>query len=206
MVGGFCLKELLQGKHYARVKILVRRPLDLRHPKLEQHIVDFDRRETFENLLAADDAFSCLGTTRAKTSSRELYRSIDFDIPCKIARLAIERGAKRLSIVSSVGADPKSPFFYPRLKGEIDQEVARLPFEAVHIFRPSLLLGRRDESRLTEKLMQRAAPLYAWLCVGPWRRYRPIRAEAVAQAMVRAALSDEGGVQIHEFSRIMGAL
>lgn len=202
LIGQQCLQELLKEDAYAEVVSLGRRDLPLKHPKLRQHAVDFNRPDTFADLTKADDVFSCIGTTKRKTPSETDYRKIDFDIPLAVAKLAVKNGAKRLLVVSSVGADPKSSVFYTRLKGELEQALSQLSFEAGHLFRPSFLLGNRAESRPAEALMLGVLPLLSPLLIGPLRPYRAIKAETVAKAMVRAALIGTPGVQFHEFDSI----
>jgi len=202
LVGGLCLRRLLEGDSYRQVIVLGRKPLAIQHPKLTTRIVDFARRETFENLTQADDVFCCIGTTRAQVASEEAYRKIDFDIPIHVAEFSLQRGATQFLIVSSVGADPRSGVFYSRLKGEIEEALSRMPFNAVHIFRPSMLLGDRDQSRPMESAIVRVAPLFSWMLAGPLRKYKPIHASVVAKAMVQAARSDVLGTQIYEFDRI----
>lgn len=202
LVGGLCLQELLEEERYGRVTVLTRRPLNIKQEKLEQHVVDFDRLDSFQDLIVADHVYSCLGTTRSKALSEADYRRIDLDIPREIAAVAAGRGARQLILVSSAGADARATAFYPRLKGEIEEAVAALPFKAVHIFRPSLLLGGRGERRPLEALAQAAEPLYSWLMAGPLRRYKPISASDVARAMVRAALAGGSGPRFYEFDAI----
>jgi uncharacterized protein YbjT (DUF2867 family) len=202
LVGGLCLRELLEEERYAEVLALGRWPLTISHPKLLQSVVDFSRPESWTDAVKAEDVFSCLGTTTAKSASREEYRRIDLGIPLELAKLASSCGAKRFLLVSSVGADAKSSFFYPRLKGELEDSVSKLPFEAAHIFRPSFLLGARKESRPLEGLFLKAAPLFSPFLLGPARKYRAVEAATVARAMIRAALSDAKGVSIHEYDAI----
>lgn len=203
LIGGHCLKLLLDRAEYGRVVALGRRRLKLEHPKLVQHVVDFDKRETFEPFLKTDDVFSCVGTTRAKSHDEESYYKADFDVPYDIARLSVESGAKRFLIVTSVGADSKARSFYLRLKGEIEAAVSKLPFEAVHLFRPSLLLGARTEQRRFEGFIQGLAPVFSLVCKGPLSRYAPVSGETVAAAMVAAALSDPRGIHVHEYDSIL---
>jgi uncharacterized protein YbjT (DUF2867 family) len=203
LVGSHCLKELLWDSRWSRVRVLARRPLNVAHPKLEVRAVDLKNPERLGELLRADAVFSCVGTTRAKTKSKDEYREIDFGIPVGLAKAALVYGAKQFLIVSSVGADPQSKWFYPRLKGEIDEAVKQLPFESVHIFRPSLLLGKRQERRLGEAVMVGLAPFYKWMIKGP---KKPIKAEAVGKAMVRAAAKGAKGVYVYDYASIMGLL
>lgn len=196
LVGGLLLEELLAAPDYARVTALVRTPLPREHAKLAQEVVNFgDPR-----VPAADDAFCCLGTTRAKAGSAEAFRAVDFDAVVAFARSARASGAKRFLLVSSSGADARSPFLYPRVKGEAEQAVSGLGFETVAILRPSLLLGPRAESRPAEHLAQ--------LALGPLRalipaRWRPIEAATVARAMRRWALTGAPGVCRLENDKIL---
>ena len=91
--------------------------------------------------------FCCLGTTIAKAGSQQAFRAVDFDLVLKFARAGLDAGAKRMMVVSSVGADPKASSFYLRVKGEMEEALSGLGFEALHIFRPSILLGQRPEVR-----------------------------------------------------------
>ncbi len=201
LIGGLCLDELLKEDRYGGVIALVRRPLGLSHDKLREVVVDFSRPESYSGL-RCDDVFSCLGTTTARTPSRQDYRRVDFDIPLAVARAALERGASRLLLVTSVGADAKSSVFYTRLKGELEEAASALPFEAVHIFRPSFLLGDRDEKRPAEKIFLKIIPFLDPLFLGPARVYRSIPAAVVAKAMVRAALEGAPGVAVHQYDAI----
>lgn len=194
LVGGFLVDELLRAPDYERVTILVRRRLPRDHAKLRQVVVDYDRLDAAGTALAADDAFCCLGTTRAKAGSAAAFRRVDFDAVEEFARLAQLAGAKQYLLVSSSGADAGSRLLYPRVKGESEEAVSRLPFDGAHVFRPSLLLGSRAESRPLERLAQALLSPLLPLMGGPLRRWRPIPAEVVARAMVRWALRDKPGV------------
>jgi uncharacterized protein YbjT (DUF2867 family) len=179
--------------HRKTIIFVTRRRLGL--PGVEEHVVDFSRPAAAAERLAGRDLYCCLGTTLKKAGSPEAFRAVDHDLPLALIKAAAERGFARLFLVSSAGADARSAFLYSRVKGELEAAAAALPFEAVHIARPSLLLGARSESRPAEAFAQALAP---WL--GPLlpARLRPIRAEAVARALV--ALADAGllGVHIHE--------
>ena len=129
----------------APVVACVRRPLGISSPKLEERIVsDFGALGALEG----DDLFCCLGTTRAKAGSAEAFRQVDFDIPLTAARAFTGR---KFLLVSSTGANARSPFLYPRTKGELEAAVSALPFQEVHIFRPSFLAGDRPEKRTVER-------------------------------------------------------
>jgi uncharacterized protein YbjT (DUF2867 family) len=202
LVGGHVLGGLLAGRTHGRVRALSRRPLPphfAETPGFEERVVDFDALPDDPTLYACDDLLVCLGTTIARAGSREAFARIDRDLPLAIARRAHERGARRLLIVSSVGADPHARSHYLRVKGELEREAATLGFDAVHLLRPSMLLGERGERRWKEELAIPVVRALSVAMLGSLRRYRAIEATAVARAMVR--LAEEGaaeGVHVHE--------
>jgi uncharacterized protein YbjT (DUF2867 family) len=198
LVGSTCLQGLLSNPAYARVIVLGRRRLGGQHPKLEQHVFDFDQLAAHASLLEGDDLYVCLGTTRRKAGSKEAFRRVDFDYTVEAARLGAERGMAKLLLVSALGADARSSFFYNRVKGEAEEAVRSLPFREVHIFRPSLLLGERNDSRPMERAAIAVARGMGFLWSGPLRKYRPVTAEDVADAMIARALGEQPGVHVHE--------
>lgn len=194
LVGGRLLRLLLDDPSYGSVVSVARRPVVLSHPKLRQETVEFSRLPP----LAGDDLFVCLGTTIKKAGSREAFRRVDHDFVLDLARRAREGGAKRLFLVSSSGANAKSPIFYSRVKGETEAAVAALGYETVFLLRPSLLLGERGEARLGERLAAPVMRALRPLLLGPLRRYRAIEAEAVARAMLKLSWTREAGVRAVE--------
>lgn len=199
LVGSQCLARLLAEPAYERVIALVRRPLPQNDRRLDQRVIDFDRLGAEgAGFPAATDVFCCLGTTMKQAGSREAFRLVDFTYVVGLAAQSLERGARQFLLVSSIGANARSPFFYPRVKGETEAAIAALPFEGRHIFRPSMLLGERAEDRPGERAGIVAFKGAAFLMVGPLRKYRPIAAATVAEAMVRVALKAPRGVNIYE--------
>lgn len=195
LTGGHCLAFLLQSPYYKRVHVLVRRPLGITHPKLTEHVVDFDNPASLRAAAKADDVYCCLGTTIKKAGSQEAFRKVDYAYPVALAKEAASRGAKRFFIVTAIGSNAASKIFYNRVKGEVENAVRALPYESVHIFRPSLLLGERTEVRAGEKLFSALARALTPLMAGPLRAYRAIDARAVAWAMVFSATAHlPGGV------------
>lgn len=189
LVGGQLLDLLLASPLYSSVWVLGRGRPARRDPRLHFREVDFDHLERHAELLGVDDVFCCLGTTIDKAGSQDAFRTVDFGYVVEAARLAADAGAEQFLVVSAVGADPDSRVFYNRVKGEMEAAVKRLPFRAVWILRPSLLLGERAELRLGERFAQLIGGPLAWLLVGPLRRYRPVRARDVAGALL--ALAEE---------------
>ena len=138
-IGRHCLGFMIASERYDSVTAVGRRALDFEHRKLKQKVVDFENLDA--GSVVGDDVFSCFGTTIRAAGSRENFRKIDFEIPLKIAKAAKLNGALRFSLVSSVGADPKSGNFYLRTKGELEEALKEVGFEELRIFRPSLLLA-----------------------------------------------------------------
>jgi uncharacterized protein YbjT (DUF2867 family) len=203
LVGGYCLHALLEESVYTQVVMLNRREVTVGlYPKLVERIVDFDNLSE-RDFAGPCDIFCALGTTIRKAGSQAAFRRVDFEYPLAAARLARQAGARQFVLVSSVGADPASKNFYLRTKGELEQEIVKLGFQAVHIFRPSVLLGERQEFRFGERIMQAIAPALNLVMVGGLRRYRAIHASAVGKAMVVAAREESNGVFIHEYDAIL---
>ena len=200
LVGGHCLTQLLADEDISQVTVFARRALERTHPKLTLHVVNFDRLGDHAEVINADVALCCLGTTQRAAGSPEAFAKVDHIYVAELARLAVARGVPRFVLVSAVGADPGSPVFYNRIKGRAEMAVSELPFKAVHILRPSLLLGERPEPRPVEDWSQSLAPLWSLFLWGPFSRYRPIAAETVAARLVELAKSDQEGVHIHYFN------
>lgn len=196
LIGRALLARLLGSPRYTRVHALLRRPLpDLAaQPKLTIHVLDLAHLPA---LPQADDVFIALGTTIKAAGSQEAFRRVDFDAVLATARAARAAGARRLLVVSALGADATSRVFYNRVKGEMEQAVAKLGFESLVIAQPSLLLGDRHA------LGQNARPGEDWAArllrpVLGWvpRGVRPIEADTVARALLHAALDAKPGVTV----------
>ena len=187
LVGRYLLDMLTGAPEYERVVAVARRPLEVEHPKLVEVVTPFDVLDKLPRPLHGDDAFCCLGTTIRKAGSREAFRAVDQGAVLAFAWAAKRGGARRFFLVSSMGADPDSRFFYTRLKGETEQALQVMGFETLAIFRPGLLLGPRTEYRLGERISAAGLALARPFLVGGWRKYRAIHAATVARAMLRAS-------------------
>jgi len=187
LVGSHCLRAILDSGLYSEVIVLGRRKAPLVHSRLKQVVVDFDHLTQALAGIQVDDVFCCLGTTIKKAGSESAFRKVDLEYPLQVAKEARTQGASHFLVVSAIGADPQSFFFYNRVKGELERALERLSFPYLSIFRPSLLLGERDEARTLESL---SGHLLGWaspLMKGPFNRIKPIAAEKVAQAMLAEA-------------------
>ena len=198
LVGGHVLRLLLEDSAYAGVTVLARRELPLAHKKLQQRVVGFDRLAQIADFPRVHDVFCCLGTTMKQAGSRAAFRTVDYTYVVELARVAVRHRASQFLVVTALGADPRSRIFYGRVKGEAEEALRRLQFEGIQIFRPSWLVGARAKGRPIERMAGLLSPLVAWAFVGPLARYRPIKAETVARAMVRVAREAPRGTHVYE--------
>jgi len=202
LVGKLCLETLLECGYYQQVIALARRPLDRRHPRLTEMIVDFDKLQEIDPF-PAGDVFCALGTTIRRAGSQAAFMKVDFEYPRTIASRSATAGSKIFVLVSSVSADPRSPNFYLRVKGELENAIIALPFESTHIFRPSFLIGERAETRLGESIAAAIARPLRFTMVGPLRKYRPMPAATLARAMAAATRESAPGRHIHHYDEIL---
>jgi uncharacterized protein YbjT (DUF2867 family) len=191
LVGGECLNLLLGDERYERIRVVTRRDLggQVAHPRIEQIVVDFADLDATKDVLRADHVFCALGTTMRKAGSKERFREVDYEYPLALARHTATNGARHFSLVSSLGANPGSRFFYSRVKGELEQALAHMALPSLAIFRPSIIAGDRGEVRPLERLAQRL------LAVAP-RSVRPVSAATIAAAMVAVAAREPAGTSV----------
>ncbi len=202
LVGSCLVKILCENAEYDTVKVLVRKGGAFSDMDVEEHVVDFEALDSLSVPFEADDIYCCLGTTMKKAGSKEAFYKVDYTYPLSIAKNALAHGASQFLIVTSMGAKEDSWVYYNKVKGEIEQAVRALSFKAAHIFRPSLLLGDREEERLGEDLAKPLMRKAAGLLVGPLQKYKPIEAQQVAHAMYKVAQMGRVGVNIFESHQI----
>lgn len=179
---------LLQKDAFDEVRIFVRREnMCTPHPKLKIHIVNFNAPDTWKHLLRGGDvAFSCLGTTRKEAGSKEHQRVVDKEYQLTFASNAYNEGTKQFVLISSRGASAASPFFYPRIKGELDNAVRKIPFRRTFILRPNSLIRKgtnRKGELLAVTLLQKAN---TW---GLFTSFRPISTKMLAQKIIQLVTS-----------------
>ena len=188
LVGRQVLPLLLEEPAVERVIALTRRPLGVLHRKLDEQPFDVSRSYDASQIVCA------LGTTIRQAGSEEAFRRVDHDYPLEAAR-AHAGSARQYLLVSSLGADTTSRFFYNRVKGETERDLIALGYPGVTIFRPSLLLGSREEFRFGE----RVASHLGWLMPA---RMKPIDSADVAAAIAARARDERPGVEILESPEI----
>lgn len=204
VVGSLCLNVLLEDPTYSRVVTIGRRATTRQHAKLVQIVAELDRLSGIEAsaIGTVDAAFCCLGSTQSKAGSKAEFRAFDAGYPAAAALFAKQHGAQQFLIVTAIAADPKSPMFYLKVKGEAEAGVIASGIASIAIFRPSLLIAARKDFRWKERLSEPFLRGLSVLLVGPARVLRPIRAETVARALVAVSHAPAPGATIYESDRI----
>ncbi|PCE62884.1 Rossmann-fold NAD(P)-binding domain-containing protein [Sediminicola luteus] len=189
LTGGLLLTRLLADGSFGKILSFSRRPVGFKHPKLQEHILDVLKLNEQAELFYADMVFCCIGTTRKKTPDKTLYRAIDLGIPQQAALLCQRNRIETFMVISALGANPDSWFFYNRLKGEMETGVLQAQIPHTYILQPSLILGPRQEQRWGEKIGAVLSKAGQFLMIGPFKKYRPIAAETIAACMHFLALN-----------------
>ena len=190
LVGRAMLEGLLADTSVSAVHAIGRRNPGRVHPKLIFHVADF---AALPSLPPLDEVYLAVGTTIKVAGSQAAFRAVDFDANLAVARAALAAGARRAGLVSAMGADAKSRIFYNRVKGELEEALAQLPFDGLVIARPSLLTGDREALGQTERPLEKVS-LAVSRFVGPLipANYRPIAAVDVARALLAQVPAAQG--------------
>ena len=191
LIGSNILSQLSDSNH--NVIALARAPIAKLPLKAKELIIDFESLLSNDSFPKCDHVFICLGTTIKIAKSKEKFKKVDLDYPLAVAQKAFESGAKKLTLISSVGANSNSKNFYLRVKGELEEAILELGFVSVNIFRPSFLIGTGGRHRaFSEKFFMRLAKVMDIFCIGSARKYRSIDAEILAKKMVSSLNADPG--------------
>ena len=196
LTGGILLKKLLEDERYSLIKVFSRRRLGFSHPRLEEHVLDLFELDKAKAEFTGDEVYCCVGTTKAKTSNLEVYRKVDYGIPVAAAKLAKQNSIDTFLVISALGVDPDSRFFYNRIKGEMERDVLKAGLPNTHIFQPSLISGDRKEKRTFETVFKQLMKLGNHLLVGPLEKFRSIHPAAIADAMIAVANNSYPEVRI----------
>ncbi len=202
LIGSKLLEQMLLDSEIKCIVLFVRKPISIDHPKIEQHIINFESINDYSKYFNGEALVCALGTTRSKTPNKFEYRKIDLGYTLDAAKLAKENGVNQIHLISSMGAHPKSKVFYSALKGEIESLILGLKFDITLIYRPSILIGDRSESRPFEKLSQKLNWFYDPLLLGGLKKYRSIRADVVATKIISEIKKNIKRVIIFDSSKI----
>ncbi|MFY9996092.1 MAG: NAD(P)H-binding protein [Leclercia sp.] len=195
LVGGHLLRMLIQERKVNYIAAPTRRPLgdidgvfNPHDPQLTDALAQVQD--------PVDIVFCCLGTTRREAGSKEAFIHADYTLVVDTALTGKRLGAKHMLVVSSMGANAHSPFFYNKVKGKMEEALIAQKWERLTIMRPSMLLGDREKHRFSESLF---APMFK-LLPGNWKS---IDARDVAEVMLKEALAaSPAGVNVIPSAKI----
>ena len=184
------LEILLTDNEIQKVDIFVRRELNVKHEKLTAHVINFDKPEEWEALVTGDALFSCLGTTLKAAGSKEAQWKVDYEYQYQFADIARKNGVNKYVLVSSAGASAKSPFFYMKMKGQLDEAVKTLDFPKLIIFNPPGLIRKNSDRRgeiFAVKMMKILNKF------GLFRSQKPLATKLLAEAMLKSVKTLQNG-------------
>ena len=193
----------LLSKIYPQVIAISRRAVNYSSSSVKNVVIDYDDIKNEDIFNNHNDLYIALGTTRKKAGSDHNFIKVDYDYCMNLAKNALANGVKRVSIISSVGSDPNSNLLYPKTKGLLEKELAKLPFEHVSVMKPGLILGKRKENRNTEKLAKFLFPLINPLLLGRLNKYKSIYALDIAKAMIYQISKGKKGFIALEFKELI---
>lgn len=202
LIGSYLIHQLLEHQAYEQIRSIGRKSLAITHPQFQEKTIRLHQLEQENDFFRVDEVYCCLGTTMKKAKTKDHFRQVDFVYPIQAAKLAASVGAKQFLIVTSLGANKKSPFFYLRVKGEVEEALHNISIPSIHIFQPSFLLGNRKEFRLNEKIFSFLEKPLTRLMMGSLAVYRPIHASTVAKAMITIATQDIKGYHTYPSYKI----
>lgn len=202
LVGAELLALLLDHVAFANIYVYVRKKLPISHNKLHQIVTDFKDLNTLTLPQGVNVIFSCLGTTNKNTPDKKQYRYVEYHIPLHFAHIAKQQNVQQFHVVSAMDSNKHSGNFYTKLKGEVEEALESVGISNLNIYRPSLLVGKRNENRPLERWMIAAMKVVNPLLRGPLKKYRSISAKQVALAMLNQAVKQKQGTYIFNSEEI----
>jgi len=204
LTGSYLLQELLADEGYEKIKVFTRKSLGFTHPKLVEFQVDLFRLTEEKEDFTGDEVFCCVGSTKKKTPNNEVYEKVDVGIPSVAAKLAKENNIGTFIVISALGADTGSRFFYNQIKGKMEALVLQQNIKHTYILRPSLISGKRKEKRTLEFIWNQLMKVANLFMMGPLKKFKSIPAINIAKAMIVLANSpqSESIIESEEINRI----
>ncbi|SDS33305.1 NAD(P)H-binding protein [Gramella sp. MAR_2010_147] len=204
LTGSILLEKLLNDDRYRKIKVFARNHVQQKHEKIEEYLINLFELEKFADLFTADEVYCCIGSTQKKTPDNDTYRMVDFGIPATAAKLCNRNQIGTFQVISAMGADEKSTFFYNRIKGEMEGAVLEQQISNTYILQPSLIGGKREESRPFEFIWKKIMSVGDSLLIGSLKKYRSIHPEIIVDAMIYLANNDyrSGKIPSDEIKKI----
>jgi uncharacterized protein YbjT (DUF2867 family) len=200
MTGSCALQLLLDDDRFSMVKIFTRRSANISHPRIKEHIIDFDDTDSWKHQVTGDVLFSALGTTLKQAGGKAAQYKVDYTYQYEFAKAASDHGVPVYVLVSSVGANPDSMIFYSKIKGELERDTRKLAFRNIHILQPGPLEGQREKERKAEKY---GISIMRFITnLGILKGYRPIHGEIVARAMINASFDDKEQFRVYRLLEV----
>jgi hypothetical protein len=176
------VSQLLENDSFNSVSIFVRKDPNITHSELKTYAIDFSKLEEYKELIKGDVLFSCLGTTLRDAGSKEKQYLVDYTYQYEFAKIASDNGVPLYSLISSTGANENSPFFYPKIKGKLEEAVKKLPFKTIQIFQPPTLIRQKNLIRLGEKI---GIKIFSFLnYFGILKSQKPLTVSNLAKVMI----------------------
>lgn len=194
LTGSLTLQLLLEHPQVEQVIAIGRSPLQVMHPRLQQVLL---QQQKLTTPVAADAFICCLGTTIKKAGSKKSFEAVDRELPVHLATQLRQQGCHTAAIVSAMGANSHSMIFYNRVKGLMEEDLQQAGFESLHILRPSLIDGERQEHRTMEKWAIGFARFTRPLMIGPLKTYRSIPASSIAKGLVHCITHAQPGIHVY---------
>ena len=199
LVGSHVLQQALADERVTQVIAPTRQPLNIQHAKLQAPMLDFDDFTDVAQHWQFDAVICALGTTMKKVKSKDAFKQVDYHYPMAFAHLAQKKGVQTYVLNSAMGADVNSPFFYSRVKGQLEQDLKQLGFGRLSFVRPGLITGDRQEFRLGESVGKLALKVLKPITPSKWQ---PNRAEDIAYVLLQQVLNLNQGINIIDASQI----
>jgi len=190
LTGSVLLRKLIADPRYRTIKVFSRNHLAQKSDKIEEYLINLFELEKVADLFTADEVFCCIGSTQKKTPDNDTYRMVDFGIPATAAKLCNRNEISTFQVISAMGADEKSRFFYNRIKGEMEGAVLEQQISNTYILQPSLIGGNREENRPFEFIWKKIMSVGEGLLVGSLKKYRTIHPGIIVDAMIYLANND----------------
>ena len=200
LVGSELTRLLLKDSRFELVKVFVRHTTGISHRKLKEYVVDFDQPDQWKKEVTGNVLYSAMGTTLKAAGGKDAQYKVDYTYQYQMARIAAANGVRSYVLVSSAGSAADSKIFYSRIKGELERDVKKLPFECIHIIRPGMLSGPRKEVRTGEKLGIAVMGLVSR--IPGLRQLKPITDNEVARAMINATFRQCEGIHAYTMGEV----
>lgn len=184
LTGNHLVKLLLEDNRYDKIKLFSRSSIGLKNQKIEEYLGDILHLSDFQKAFTGDEVYCCIGTTKAKTPDKEMYKKIDYGIPIGAAELSVKNGIGTFIVISALGANADSKIFYNRTKGEMEKAVLELSIKRIYILQPSLIGGNRKEKRFGEGVFKGVMKIMNIFMVGSLKKYKSIHPKQIAKSMI----------------------